>query len=61
MRVFPIPICILLVTLLNTVVLCVTRRRDAAFAAVNFVGNEETFVVDSIVETQRVLEGSRRR
>jgi len=44
--------------LLNNVVLCVARRCDAA---ANFVGNEETFVVDSIVETQRAIEGSRCR
>lgn len=60
-RTFPMPICILFETLLNIVVLCVARRYDAAFAATNFVGNEETFVVDSIVETQRALEGSRCR
>lgn len=58
--IFAMPICILFGTLLSTVVLCVARC-DAAFAAANFIGNEETFVVDSIVETQRALEGSRWR
>lgn len=59
--IFTMLICILFGTLLSTVVLCVARCCDAAFAAANFIGNEETFVVDSIVETQRALEGSRCR
>jgi len=61
LRIFSMPIYILFETLLNVAVLCVARRYDAAFAAANFVGNEETFVVDSIVEMQRALEGSRCR
>jgi len=57
-RIFLMSIYILFEALLNNVVLCVARRCDAA---ANFVGNEETFVVDSIVETQRAIEGSRCR